>query len=54
MAEPFGIASGEISIASAFTTCVDAFEYVHIGRRFGKDYQTDQLRLTLLRLRLSR
>jgi hypothetical protein len=54
MAEPFGIVSGAIGIAAAFTTCVDIFEYVHLGRRFGKDYQTNQLKLTLLRLRLSR
>ncbi|KAH8745766.1 small s protein [Hyaloscypha finlandica] len=54
MAEPFGIISGAIGIAAAFTTCVDIFEYVQLGRRFGKDYQTNQLRVTLLRLRLSR
>jgi hypothetical protein len=54
MADPFGITASAIGIAAAFTACVDVFEYVHLGRRFGKDYQTNQLRLTLLRLRLSR
>jgi hypothetical protein len=54
MAEPFGIAAGAIGIAAAFTTCVDVFEYIHLGRRFGKDFQTSQLKLTVLRLRLSR
>jgi hypothetical protein len=54
MADPFGITAGAIGIAAAFTACVDVFEYVHLGRRFGKDYQTNQLKLTLLRLRLSR
>jgi Prion-inhibition and propagation len=54
MAEPFGIVSGAVGIAAVFTTCVDVFEYIHLGRRFGKDYQTNQLQLTLLRLRLSR
>ncbi|KAM5354169.1 hypothetical protein ACJ41O_000819 [Fusarium nematophilum] len=54
MAEPFGIASGAIGIASAFSTCVEVFDYVKLGRQFGRDYQTEQLRLTTIRLRLSR
>ncbi|OBT45574.1 hypothetical protein VE00_03492 [Pseudogymnoascus sp. WSF 3629] len=48
MAEPFGIVSGAIGIASAFTACVDCFEY------FGRDFQTDQLALNCARLRLTR
>jgi hypothetical protein len=54
MAEPFGIVSGAVSIATAFTACVDCFEYVKLGRRFGRDFQTSQLSLTCARLRLSR
>jgi hypothetical protein len=54
MAEPFGILSGAVSIAAAFTACVDCFEYVKLGRRFGRDFQTSQLSLTCARLRLSR
>ncbi|OTA60849.1 hypothetical protein K449DRAFT_396130 [Hypoxylon sp. EC38] len=54
MAEPFGVVSGAISIASIFSTCVQCFGYIQIGRRFGKDSQTELLNLNLLQLRLSR
>ncbi|KAI9854174.1 MAG: hypothetical protein M1813_001344 [Trichoglossum hirsutum] len=54
MAEPFGIAAGAISIAAAFTACVDCFGYVQLGRRFGRDFQTDLLALNCARLRLTR
>jgi hypothetical protein len=54
MAEPFGIVSSAIGIASAFTACVDCFEYVQFGRYFGRDFQTDQLALNCARLRLTR
>jgi hypothetical protein len=54
MAEPFGIVSGAISIASAFTACVDCFEYIQFGRQFGRDFQTNQLVLSCARLRLTR
>jgi hypothetical protein len=54
MAEPFDIAAGAIGIAAAFTACVDCFEYVHLGRHFGRDFQTDLLALNCARLRLTR
>jgi uncharacterized small protein (DUF1192 family) len=54
MAEPFGIVAGAIGIASAFTACVDCFEYVQFGRHFGRDFQTSQLALDCARLRLTR
>ncbi|KFY03085.1 hypothetical protein O988_01698 [Pseudogymnoascus sp. VKM F-3808] len=54
MAEPFGIVAGAIGIASAFTACVDCFEYVQFGRHFGRDFQTSQLALACARLRLTR
>ncbi|OTB06937.1 hypothetical protein M426DRAFT_318309 [Hypoxylon sp. CI-4A] len=54
MAEAFGIVSGAVGIASVFSTCVECFDYIQIGRRFGKDFQTQQLTLSLLKLRLSR
>ncbi|KAF2467862.1 small s protein [Lindgomyces ingoldianus] len=47
MAEPFGI-------AAAFTTCVDCFGYIQLGRHFGRDFQTDLLVLNCTRLRLTR
>ena len=54
MAEPFGIVAGAIGIASAFTACVDCFEYVQFGRHFGRDFETSQLALNCARLRLTR
>jgi hypothetical protein len=54
MAEPFGIAAGAVGIAAAFTACVDCFGYVQLGRRFGRDFQTDVLILDCARLRLTR
>ncbi|KAL5324014.1 hypothetical protein ACEPPN_008557 [Leptodophora sp. 'Broadleaf-Isolate-01'] len=54
MAELFGIVSGAIGIASAFTACVDCFEYVQFGRHFGRDFQTSKLALDCARLRLTR
>ena len=54
MAEAFGITAGAVGIASAFTACVDCFEYVQFGRHFGRDYQTDILILNCSRIRLSR
>ncbi|KAM5476765.1 hypothetical protein MauCBS54593_000035 [Microsporum audouinii] len=54
MAEPFGIAAGTVNVAAAFTACVDCFEYVQLGRNFGRDFQTDLLALNCAKLRLSR
>jgi hypothetical protein len=54
MAEPFGIAVNVISIATAFTACVDCFGYIQFGRHLGRDFQTDQLALSCGRLRLTR
>ncbi|KAF2726123.1 hypothetical protein K431DRAFT_342366 [Polychaeton citri CBS 116435] len=54
MAEPFGIVSGAVGIATAFSACVECFNYVQIGRHFGKDFQTELLTLSMLRLRLTR
>ncbi|KAK4142226.1 prion-inhibition and propagation-domain-containing protein [Dichotomopilus funicola] len=54
MAEVFGIVSGTAGIVSVFSTCMECFDYVQTGRRFGKDFQVDLLTLSLLKLRLSR
>jgi hypothetical protein len=54
MAEPFGIAAGAVGIVTAFTACIDCFEYIQFGRHFGRDFQTDQLALSCARLRLTR
>jgi hypothetical protein len=54
MAEVFGITAGALSVAGLFNNAVDCFEYIQLGRNFGTDYQTCQLRLDIARLRLSR
>lgn len=54
MAEAFGIVSGAIGIASAFTACVDCFNYVQLGRHIGRDFNTDFLALKGTQLRLVR
>ncbi|KAH8881895.1 hypothetical protein GQ53DRAFT_734651 [Thozetella sp. PMI_491] len=54
MAEIFGVVAGALSVAALFDNVVDCFEYIQLGRNFGTDYQTCQLRLDIARLRLSR
>ncbi len=54
MADVFSIVASAVSIAAVFTTCVDCFEFVHLGRHFGRDFQTSLLRLSCARLRLTR
>lgn len=54
MAEAFGIFAGAAGLAGLFTPCVECFEYVQFGRRFGKDYETCLVKLDIVRLRLSR
>lgn len=39
MAEVFGIVSGALSVAALFKNCVDCFEYIQLGRNFGRDYR---------------
>ncbi|KAJ0267863.1 hypothetical protein COL940_013957 [Colletotrichum noveboracense] len=52
--EVAGLAIGGVSLAAMFTTAVDCFEYIQIGRQFGKGFQTAVLKLDVIRLRLSR
>lgn len=54
MATVFGVVGGAVSIATAFTACVDCFNYVQLGRHFGRDHQTVLLVLDAERLRLTR
>lgn len=54
MAEIFGVVAGALSVAALFNNVVDCFEYIQLGRNFGADYQTCQLRLDIAWLRLSR
>jgi hypothetical protein len=54
MAEAAGLAVGIIALAGLFNSTVECFEYVQLGRNFGKNFQTSQLKLDNARLRLSR
>ena len=54
MMEPFGVVSGAVGIASAFTACIQCFQYVQLGRNFGRDFQPNLLLLDSIGLRLSR
>ncbi|OCT45308.1 Heterokaryon incompatibility protein s [Cladophialophora carrionii] len=54
MAEAAGLVVGAVSLAGLFTNCVDCFEYVQMGRNFGKNYQRCLLKLDVVKLRLSR
>jgi Prion-inhibition and propagation len=54
MAEAAGLLIGAISLAGLFTNCVNCFEYVQLGRNFGKDYERSLLKLDIVKLRLSR
>ncbi|KAH7069947.1 prion-inhibition and propagation-domain-containing protein [Paraphoma chrysanthemicola] len=54
MAETAGVVIGVVALASLFNNTVDCFEFIQLGRAFGKSFQTSQLRMDNARLRLSR
>jgi hypothetical protein len=54
MAEAAGLIVGVVALAGLFNNTVECFEFVQLGRTFGKDFQTSQLKLDSARLRLSR
>ena len=54
MAEAAGLAVGVVALAGLFNSTVECFEFVQLGRNFGKDFRTSQLKLDNARLRLSR
>ncbi|KAK1762770.1 prion-inhibition and propagation-domain-containing protein [Phialemonium atrogriseum] len=51
MAEVAGLVTG---LAGLVSNCVDCLEYIRLGRNFGRDYQTCQLRLDVAKTRLGR
>jgi Skp family chaperone for outer membrane proteins len=53
MAEAAGLV-GVVDLAGLFNNTVKCFEFVQLGRTFGEDFQTSQLKLDNARLRLSR
>jgi hypothetical protein len=52
--EPVGFTIGIAGLAGAFTSCVECFEYIQLGRKFGADYGKCLLRLDAAKLRMSR
>jgi hypothetical protein len=54
MAEVFGIVAGAAGLAGLSMPCVECFEYIRLGRHFGKDYEACQIKLDVIALRLSR
>jgi hypothetical protein len=54
MAEVPGLVISVVALAGLFNNTVECFEFVQLGRTFGKDFQTSQLKLDNARLRLSR
>jgi hypothetical protein len=54
MAEAASLAVGVVGLAGLFNNTVECFKFIQLGRSFGKDYQTSQLKLDTARLRLSR
>ena len=52
--EAAGLAVGAVALASLFSEAVQCFEYVQLGRNFGKSFQPCQLKLDVARLQLSR
>lgn len=49
-----GLVVGVVALSALFNNAVECFEFVQLSRTFGKDYQTNQLKLDNARLRLSR
>ena len=54
MVEPASLLVGVLALAGLFNDTIECFEFVQLGRTFGKDFQTSQLKLDNARLRLSR
>lgn len=42
-----------MSVAALFNNCVDCFEYVQLGRHFGRDYERCRLKVDIAQIRLS-
>jgi hypothetical protein len=58
MADPVGAVLGAVSLATALSgtlvSVVECFEYLELGRRFGKDFDKSQVRLEALKLQITR
>jgi Prion-inhibition and propagation/SesB domain on fungal death-pathway protein len=54
MAEAAGLVVGVVALAGLFNNTVECFELIQLGRNFGQNFQTCQLKLDNAKLRLSR
>lgn len=54
MAETVGLVLSGVSLATIFSTCLDCFERIQIGRNFGKDHGEYTLKVNMLWLRFLR
>jgi hypothetical protein len=54
MAETFGTITSALSVAALFNNCVNCFEYIQLGPHFARDYERFQLKVDVIRARLSR
>lgn len=52
--ESVGLGVGIAGLAGVFTACVDCFEYIQLGRKFGHDYGKCLLRLDAAKIRMTR
>lgn len=52
--EVAGVIIGGVGLAALFDTCMNTFEYVDTGKKYGVDYQKAALKVSVLELRLSR
>jgi hypothetical protein len=54
MTEVASLTVGVVALCGIFNNAVDCFQYVQLGKTFGRDYQTQLLKLDVAQLRLSR
>ncbi|CAG8217329.1 unnamed protein product [Penicillium salamii] len=52
--EIFGATASAIGVAALFSNCVECFEYIQLGRQFGKNFERCQIKLDVARTRLGR
>jgi Prion-inhibition and propagation len=54
MTEPVSLTLAIAGIPAIFTSCVDCFQYIRLGKRFGKDFGVCLAKLEAAQLRLTR
>jgi Prion-inhibition and propagation len=52
--ESAGLTIGVVGLAGLFSTCMECFDYIQLGRTFGEDFGKCLLRLDAAKLRFSR